>query len=364
MPRESKTRPRSVNEVLLDRTIRHAVYLVRLGGGEAAWLNEQIPSLRRTLMEAISPIITRLEGDRAITLHDKALIEQASIAAERVAREFFQEIATEHTERMYQLALQEADFELRLFQNAIPVEWNFATPSDAFIRSVIETSPISGKTARQWFSGLPDDVRLAVNNQIQEAMLEGESIDGIVKRIRGTRASGYTDGIMETTRAHAETLVRTGVMKASNVARQAFHDANSDVIKSYSVVATLDTRTCVQCAFMESQNPYRKDDPPQAPFHPNCRCVVVANTLSWEELGIDLEEMEPGTRASMDGEVPEDMTYQQWFDQQSAARQKDILGPSRYEAYKKGMEVTAFADRGKILTLDELRAMEPDLFPA
>src|SRR5690625_4589317 len=125
MPRESKTRPRSVNEVLLDRTIRHAVYLVRLGGGEAAWLNEQIPSLRRTLMEAISPIITRLEGDRAITLHDKALIEQASIAAERVAREFFQEIATEHTERMYQLALQEADFELRLFQNAIPVEWNF-----------------------------------------------------------------------------------------------------------------------------------------------------------------------------------------------------------------------------------------------
>jgi len=56
------------------------------------------------------------------------------------------------------------------------------------------------------------------------------------------------------------------------------------------------------------------------------------------------------------------MTYEDWFKRQSAADQKDILGASRYELFKQGKPVTAFADRGQILTLDQLRGMEPDLF--
>lgn len=355
-----RTRPRTTNEVLLDRTIRHAVYLTRLGGGQEQWVDSQIPRLRRSLMEAISPMITQLEGGETLSLRDRELIEQAAAAAERVAVEFFEELAREHLDMMYDLALQEVEFERLLFQKAIPIEWEFHTPADVFIRSLIENEPISGKTARQWFTGLADDVRLAVNNQIQEGMLEGESVDSIIRRIRGTRAVSYTDGALETTRRHAQALARTGVMSASNTSRRAFHEANKDVIKSYSVVATLDTRTCVQCAFMESQNPYT--EPPTPPFHPNCRCVVTANTKSWEELGIDLQEMTPGTRASMDGEVPAEMTYKEWFEQQTEERQKEILGPSRFAAYQNGVDVTAFTDNGHILTLEELRLREGDVF--
>lgn len=83
-------------------------------------------------------------------------------------------------------------------------------------------------------------------------------------------------------------------------------------------------------------------------------------------MGIDLEEMEPGTRASivngMKGEIPDSISYPEWFEMQNKEFQVDILGKARYDAYTQGKELTEFVDNGKILTLEELKLRDPGLF--
>lgn len=95
----------------------------------------------------------------------------------------------------------------------------------------------------------------------------------------------------------------------------------------------------------------------------NCRSTMSPVVKSWKELGIDLEEMPPSTRASMSGQVPEDTTYQEWLRKQSAARQDEILGASRGKLFRKGMGVDRFVDnKGRTLTIDELRRKDAETF--
>lgn len=57
----------------------------------------------------------------------------------------------------------------------------------------------------------------------------------------------------------------------------------------------------------------------------NCRCTRVPLTKTWADLGIDLDEPDPEPTGS-----------QEWFDSQAEAVQKQILGPGKYAAYKRG----------------------------
>ncbi len=353
--------PKTVNQILLDREIRHAIYLTRLGGSEAKWLNKKLPQLRRDVSDAIASEVVDLPASGPISKADAQAIDRAAKKAGQATQKFFQQVAKEHETRMGDVAVAEADFEKRLLEKTWPIDRNFKLPPEAKLRSIMANRPISGKTILQWFDGMPLQTIEAVNEQLRQGILAGESVNDLMRRIRGRRENGFKDGIIGRQGQQAENLVRTGVMKASNDARAQFHEANKEVIKGFEWVLTLDDRTCEICAAGEAQNPYPAERPPQLPAHIKCRCVFVAVTKSWEELGIDLEEMDPGTRASMDGQVPEPMTYQEWFDQQPASRQLDILGPGRFNSYQNGVPVTAFADNGKALTLKQIQALEADL---
>lgn len=356
------TNPKTVNEILMDRGIRHAVYLTRLAGGEADWVSEQMSELRRAITEAIAPLLSQLEGGEVISARDSAIISEAANRATQAAEQFFEELTQETFDRLSRIATAEAEFEAKLFRRAIPIDMNFRQPSDVFLRTVIRSHPLGGKTVGEWFSNMPVDLRIRIEEEIRAGLVEGDSIDDLLRRIRGRPEAGFRDGIIGRAGRNAEMIVRSGVMNVSNRARQAFHDENREVISGYQWVLTLDDRTCPECAFGESENPYPVDRPPALPAHVGCRCVLVAVTKSWQELGIDLDEMEPGTRAAitngMRGEVPSTLTYEQWFDMQSEERQLEILGPSRFRAYKQGVKVTNFANRGGTLTLDQLQTIE------
>lgn len=354
--------PRTVNQILADRAIRHSVYMIRLAGGEVNELKALLPKLRRAVVQAITPLLADLDPDVPLRAGNEMLIEEVTHRASREVSTFLQEYENEMHTRTGKMALSEAEFEQRLLTRTIPIQTNFALPSDQLLRSILDTEPLSGRTMRDWFSELTTQTRLQVGEQIREGMLEGESIDKMLRRVRGTREAGFRDGIIGRTGGHAQSIVRSAVMRVSNHARALTHQANSEVIKGYQVLLTLDSRTCEECVSIEAQNPFPPTEYPGPPFHIGCRCVVVAVIKSWQELGIDLDEAPPGTRASMDGQVAETMDYPQWFARQSKETQLDILGPSRFELFEKGAPVTSFAERGQIYTLDELRAREADLF--
>jgi len=60
-----------------------------------------------------------------------------------------------------------------------------------------------------------------------------------------------------------------------------------------------------------------------------------------------------GERATKDGPVSAKTDWKEWFDKQPADLQKDILGPARYELYKKGSPLGGFVPDGRKLTLKQ-----------
>ena len=94
----------------------------------------------------------------------------------------------------------------------------------------------------------------------------------------------------------------------------------------------------------------------------NCRCTLTPLLKSWEELGMDLPEFDPSTRASMDGQVSDTLDFKEWFDSKGAAFQAKWLGPGRYELWQKG-KIT-FRDlvdqNGRELTLAQLKELVDD----
>lgn len=194
--------------------------------------------------------------------------------------------------------------------------------------------------------------------------VEGETIDQMVRRLRGTRALGYADGLMEIDRRGAEALVRTAVNHTANYARQAVFEANPDLIEEWEFVATLDGRTTLTCAGLSGQT-FKLGAGPQPPRHWGCRSTSVpVLKAAWGALGLSKSEIDPGTQASMDGQVAADITYSQWLKGKPAAFQDEILGPARGKLFREGgLALDRFVDRkGREYTLEELRKRDAAAF--
>ena len=170
----------------------------------------------------------------------------------------------------------------------------------------------------------------------------------------GTKALNYTDGVTALNKRQAQALVSTAVAHTANEARQTFYGANDDLIKGVQWISTLDARTTPICQSRDGTI-YPVDSGPRPPAHFRCRSSTAPVLKSYKELGIDLDEAPAGTRASMDGQVPEAETYQSWLKKKPAAFQDEVLGPTRAKLFREGMELDRFVDQsGKEYTFNQL----------
>lgn len=223
-------------------------------------------------------------------------------------------------------------------------------------KAIIDQNPIMGELMRDAFRQQAHQVVVRVRREIQIGMAQSETIDDMVRRIRG-RSTGrgtYSGGVMATTTREAEAVVRTAVNDVANEAHMATFKENEDVIEKLRFVATLDGRTTAICASLDG-NEYDIDDEdiPQPPLHWNCRSVLVP-VIDWKGLGVKAPP--EGERASMNGPVPADMTYSQWLKGQEAALQNDILGAERADMFRAG-EVgldDLVRDDGRLVRVEDL----------
>jgi hypothetical protein len=74
-------------------------------------------------------------------------------------------------------------------------------------------------------------------------------------------------------------------------------------------------------------------------------------------MGINMKELSPGTRASMNGYVPDKLIYPEWL-KQNPQYAEDVLGTTRAKAFLEGgVSIENFVnDKGRTLTLEELRS--------
>lgn len=253
----------------------------------------------------------------------------------------------------------EATWQQNNLRRVVPVEISLESIAVSQVYAAAVARPFQGRLLSEWMQDIESDAAKKIRDAVRLGIIQNETTDQIVRRIRGTRANAYRDGLIDINRRNAQSVVLTAVAHTQDVARDAVYQANSNIIKFEVWNATLDTRVCPQCAELDGER-FELGKGPRPPIHFRDRCVRVPVLKSWRELGFDIDELPPSTRASMDGQVPEDTTFSAWLKKQSASRQDEVLGKERGRIYREtGAPLERFINReGKFYTLDELKKLE------
>tara|TARA_R110000851_G_scaffold162997_1_gene306814 strand:- start:3446 stop:4570 length:1125 start_codon:yes stop_codon:yes gene_type:complete len=357
----------TVNEQLLSRSIRHHVMVMGYANGESGRIEKLLRAVQRDLEAKIVQQLRRIR-ERGYDLGpvNSGRLRALYAAVDEILTEEYSSLYRENRDELFGFAVREAAFEQRVLQSVIPIEVATVVPPIATLRSAVTTRPFQGNTLRQWYGSLKNAQRQSLRRSINMGVVEGESIEQITTRIVGTRGVQYRDGALSLGRRQARAVVRTAVNSISTQAREMVYEQNKSLIKGVQMVATLDGRTTPFCRQIDGKV-FDVGEGPRPPFHVNCRTATVPIVRSLRELGIaDIGRMAPSTRASMNGQVSASLNYPQWFKQQSAGFQREVLGASRYRMYQSGLtNVTRFADReGRLYTLPELYGRERSIASA
>ncbi|MFD1944723.1 phage minor head protein [Paradevosia shaoguanensis] len=348
----------AVNDRIRDLEIRHQVQVQRLGSGV---LRRLIGLLDRADAEIVDKLLSRgatLKGSFTSVRLQKLLdaIREINQAAHVT-------VGKELRSDLLAIAKYEVGFQQRLIQSALPIAWDFVSPTAEMLKAAVTSRPFQGRLLKEWVTELSDAKARRLRDAIRLGVVQGETVDQIVRRARGTRALNYADGIMQIGRRGAEAMVRTAVAHTTTAARDELYAANDDLIAAEQWVSTLDTRTCPHCMGLDGQR-FELGKGTRTPAHIGCRCIRVPVTKSWRELGFDIDELPPATRASMNGQVSATETYDSWLRKQPASTQNEALGPPRAALFRKGgMKVDSFTNwAGEELTLDQLRRLDEEAF--
>jgi len=218
------------------------------------------------------------------------------------------------------------------------------TLDSAQIKFLVKNSVIDGATSAQWWKKQATDTMFKFNNVIQDGIIKGEPIDVMTRNIRGTKALGFNDGFMNTSFKNARALVNTSTANVANSARVETIQANDDVVDGIQWVATLDGRTTQICRSLSglawdlNYKPIgHKQQWPGTTAHWNERSTQVGYIKAFDKLPKAKRRALEGTRASMDGQVPESTTYDDWLRKKDKTDSKfvqETLGKAKYEIWK------------------------------
>jgi hypothetical protein len=232
-----------------------------------------------------------------------------------------------------------------------------------WIASVAKNSLVQGAPNAAWWEKQSQELVFKFEQQVRLGMVANETTDKIVARIRGDQEAA---GVLFQTRANAAALVQTAIAESANDARLEMYRKNADIIKGVQQISTLDERTTDICIAYDlavwdlDGEPIEGTDLPfdgGPPRHWNCRSTLVPVLKSSEELGTDVQILE-GSRASMDGQVSEKMSFGDWLETKSPEQQDAILGKGKAQLWRDG-KITLrdlVNQDGRPLTLEQLQA--------
>ncbi len=346
----------TLNGRVLDRTIRHLVHLERTKAGLSRrtlkFLDEEL------LPDLLGRIETRLSNIRAgsaVTPYTNTRLAQLFKSVDSITADAMRTARSELTSELESLARVEADWLPHMVVQEAPVAINMASLSTRQLQVIVRARPFQGRILRDHWSKVERDIREGVQRQIQLGVAQGESPRAIARRIRGTPRQ---PGIWPAKRHEVEATVRTAVSHVQAQTRELTYAENPRLVRRVLYVATLDSGTTVTCASLDGQT-FPVDEGPRPPMHYGCRSSTAPVIPSWRELGIDLDEAPPGTRASMNGQVPETVTYESWLRSQPASVQRDVLGPTRAAAFRPGTPIDQFvAGDYSPISVSQLRSLE------
>lgn len=165
-------------------------------------------------------------------------------------------------------------------------------------------------------------------NVLRHGITSGMSDGEIIKAMQGTRVLNYTDSAFQAQKTSLTTVVRT---VRTHVSNQTYLENYREAgVKQIAFVAVLDSKTSIVCASHDGEI-YSINEPfPIPPLHHNCRSLIKP-VFGGKQLGMRKVNGDNGQK-----KVNANTNFSTWFSRQSDDFQREWLGASRYELYKKG----------------------------
>lgn len=338
----------SANTQLRDKTISHSIYLQRYYSSTS---KKVMDLLRETEKDLVRQLKT-LDLDNQMTIPQ---IDARLESVRAILNEGYTLAGKELISDMHDSAEYEQEWQIKAIDSSTPIVLDMVAVAPVTLFAAVESKPLQGKLIKEWIDKLDQDSYTRIQDAVRMGLVEGQSYNDVVKRITGTKALQYTDGVIALNKRQTQALVSTAMSHATNTATDEFYNANDDLIKGWQFLATLDFRTTTLCKSYDGKE-FKINEGPRPPIHIRCRSSTVPVLKSWKEMG--LKNPPPGTRSSLDGQISETINYDEWLRKQSHAKQDEALGKGKAEIFRSGVKLDRFVENGKELTLEQLKKIE------
>ena len=359
----------SINEEIADEIRKHFIYLGRLG----EFQNRKIAEILDGLIEDMAGklAITGVDGRSSLTATQRTKLNKLFSEAKRLADSKYTEINDQFDDFLSELGTTEAYWGSKYINDIARIELMTTTPKAVQrIQAALSDIMIEGAPMKEWWSRQSTGMINHFKDQIRIGYLNGETNSQIVGRIlEGVDGNGNKIyDLAKGSKRGTEAIVRSGLLAVSNKALDEVYQDNRSVVKGYTWVATLDDRTTLMCASLDGLS-WTLDGEPIGnhdkvfelpPIHWNCRSVVSPLLKTYRDLGIDIGEIPDSTRASMDGQVPSKIGFDNWLKKKESEQKGFVInmfGVGKADLWKKGLiSVKEMTNRyAEPLTLAELR---------
>ena len=332
--------------------------------------NDEILDLllkRDLLLQRVSNGLSKEIASQYIKMIDEAInslgkVDISLINMNKIIKEINSNIGLDYAsveDNFNEVAITEASFIPKAINGIVAVDIMNKTLPDSLVNKIVKNSILSdGYTIKEGFEKLDTRLQETFQNQIRLGVLNGDTTQTIIKNLKPYMTDFKDNRI--------DALVKTAVSTVVNNTRMETYKENEEIFKGYQHQSVLDSRTTFICAERDNKQwdlelkpighklPFK-----QTPIHYKCRSIILPLTKSYRELGLDIDEIPIGTRSSLNGYVPANTSFSQWFDKQSADFKENYLGKGRYQLYKDGKITLSdlVNQRGQTLSLKELKGV-------
>lgn len=334
------------NEQLADKVTERSLLVNRAASGSG----KKIIAIMREMERDIVARLPDIDGE----MTRARLLKQLKIIR-KLIDDYYGNISAVSQEDLAEIAKIEGRWQVYTLNNIAEFEIAKVLPAPAIFEELAKETLIVGNVASDWWAQQSEKLQNDFQRVLQLGLSQGETNQQITKRFK------EVSGIAQ---RNAYALVKTATQAVAINARDTSMQANSDLIAAKVSMATLDSHTSLLCASYDKAEYNLQNEPINGnkkpylaiPRHINCRSYWSYATKSFAELGLNIEDFKPSTRASMDGQVPAQKTFEQFLEGKSKDWQEEYLGKGRAQLWRDGKITLSdmVSGTGRELTLDEL----------
>ena len=353
----------SVNDKILDEITGYSVDLQRLESSVKIKIRKELKKLEQSLVKELNASkLLKAKRTQTKVKRLKALLKQT----EETIVSTYKTIAKDHTTILTGVAALAEKQVVKAINTAVKFEVSTVAMSKQMLKAIASDTLIEGAPSSEWWSRRSKAFQARFSDTIRQGMMRGDDTGTITRALIGTAKNKFKDGALQANRRSAEALVRTSIQSVANESRISTYADNDDLVKEIEWVSTLDAKTSQICMTLDGKkwkNPNMKPVGhnitfPGATAHWGCRSTTVGVTKSWKELGAKgkFKEFPESTRASMDGQVSEKLSYEGWLKTKPTEFQREVLGKKKHKLWQEGkLSFTDMVDQsGNALTLEQL----------